>query len=699
MNRKFYVVCLLLFISLFALIVVFHGFSSSQMGSGSGSGPGVKKVAPSVKFKTWRIGRSPQFTDASTEAERFSFITSTQELCRFSASVGYGAIANKANTSPIDSKSVGWSVTGGSNKIKLDPKSVQTNWSGSNPAELDSSTRFNVVGSVTVEKVVGTRTTKSGKIVPDYKKGWTACTTDANRANRVPVHRDGTKMKFTLTFTARTKAGHTVTVSLPLEADDTDQLRQEYVDYGRPIPSRNDSKWTGENTYDFGHYKTMMDVGLATKKSNWVAEINKLRGTDEETGEKIPAFTVGDFVVTSGYRNPHHNFDHSGSTSLMSSHMYGYALDVRGKALAGGRLLDIDADNANTDADREDMTEAAKPNAGARYTYIYSSKHVHADWAPENWPNISSASVPTFSLPADGTTITATVACEKKRENSCSVQVSSSTEHYVTCPDSDCGESYWSCNSYDHNMHRLRSCTNTKLPNGNFCYETWRLCEYTPRRMRGAPQYSVASPLCVTDPKGVRRCSENGVVTTPSTPTPTITYACGIHSGDASQASSHTLQASCLVTDSYGQSCTVTSFYACQPHTHSYPALISGACGHTYTSANSYTHRLESCPRNSNGDSCTAGSSYACLSHTHVYPAPTANCARKACGQTVSNRLDHRIDCSYCGGHYWTCIAGAIHNHTTTFTCRRAGCGVTFTRCSNGTCTSNRGTHTYHWAQ
>ncbi len=99
---------------------------------------------------------------------------------------------------------------------------------------------------------------------------------------------------------------------------------------------------------------------------------------------------------------------------------------------------------------------------------------------------------------------------------------------------------------------------------------------------------------------------------------------------------------------------------------------------------------------NSRGDTCTVSSFYACASHTHQYPI---RCARSACAQIVSTRLAHRIDCSNCGGYYWTCISGATHNHTTVFTCKRPGCGVSFTSCSNGTCTSNWGTHPWHWAQ
>ena len=79
-------------------------------------------------------------------------------------------------------------------------------------------------------------------------------------------------------------------------------------------------------------------------------------------------------------------------------------------------------------------------------------------------------------------------------------------------------------------------------------------------------------------------------------------------------------------------------------------------------------------------------------------PPETVSCARSACGAEVSDRLAHRVDnCSNCGGVYWTCYPNATYNHETTFTCRR--CGTSFTRCSNGTCTTGGKTYSYHWAE
>ena len=378
MNRKLSIFCILLFAFSVVFIVVLRGFSSS---SGSDS-MGV----PNVAFKKWKVGRSDEGTDTDN-AVHISFITSTETTCWFSASVGYVGGSQPDNTSPIDPKTVTWTVPEASHKMKLDTTSVTKNWTGADPSSFDANTSFNVVAKLTV---------------PSFNRN-TSCTEpkDANRKDRKPVHRGGKNMKFKIKFTAQTKAGDTVEKELSLEADPKDQIRQEYVDFNRPIPTRENNaakltSWAGENTYDFGHYKTMMDHGLDGYFQAWIDAMNKdyRKGKKDAQGTPLSTLEKSDFKLNSGYRNPHHNHQHSGSTGL-SSHMYGYALDVAGKNIDGV-----------AGADQSKMVLAAyAADPKARFSQQYTNKtHVHADWAPDTpvkWKKRkkTAADPPTFELP------------------------------------------------------------------------------------------------------------------------------------------------------------------------------------------------------------------------------------------------------------------------------------------------------------
>lgn len=227
-----------------------------------------------------------------------------------------------------------------------------------------------------------------------------------------------------------------------------------------------------------------------------------------------------------------------------------------------------------------------------------------------------------------------------------------------------CGRSYFDCSDAQKADHIIRTCKNrgrrwnsdTNSYDQVTCNMSYRNCLNTGGKcfngqVSGNPIHrddvnsQNSLPIVIsTDP--------NGTIPTPAPPA--VTYeACGVHRTGSS--GNHSLQASCSSTNSSGQSCTVTSFYACNGHSHLYPAPP---------------------------------------------PPTTVSCARKACGGQVSYRLQHRVNnCTNCNGVYWTCYPGAIGDHVTSFTCRRPGCGATFTRCSNGSCTSDWGTHPYHWAQ
>ncbi len=281
--------------------------------------------------------------------------------------------------------------------------------------------------------------------------------------------------------------------------------------------------------------------------------------------------------------------------------------------------------------------------------------------------------------------------------------------------------------------HMIRKCNITILKKGGGSYkcpDSFRKCMYHKRdHDERAWKYGLTEHS-ETDSSNKEVSSPVQTITPPPTPSPTpdsTTYhACGVHTSDVSgdhfaagcgssehyvcdgsdhswvyescsalhahyacDGADHSLQASCSETDSHGQSCTVTNFYACQSHTHQYPALISGACGHSYTASSSYSHRSETCPTNSHGDSCTIGSYYVCKSHTHQYPEPTISCGRSACQETVSSTNEHRATCV--AGHlYWTCKPYDVHWHQLR-TCKRSGCRQSWTLCRSAkpTCRVN----------
>ena len=178
---------------------------------------------PSVKFKEWQIGRSDKNTDSNEHNPNpTSFITSTETECHFVASVVYDGNQGD-NVSPIDLKTIKWTIMDQDpSQLALDTSSVKKNWSGSHPSKLAESTSFNVIGTISV---------------PNFNKNTSCSHSDAQRLKRIPRHRGGKKLGFTLVFSAKTEDGQNIKpAKLVLKADDIDQVRQEYVDYNKPIP-------------------------------------------------------------------------------------------------------------------------------------------------------------------------------------------------------------------------------------------------------------------------------------------------------------------------------------------------------------------------------------------------------------------------------------------------------------------------------
>ena len=584
------------FVFLLLFVFVMPVFSAVNTNSGSGS-----MGKPSVKFKSWQVGRSSKGTDTNSKEQK-SFITSTETVCWFTASVGYNGNQGD-NVSPIDPSKVTWTVENPSHGMVLDTtEPLEKNWSGdSHPSKLAASTSFNVVGKLRVPQHTGT----SKSYCPNYG------------GTNTPLNgRADTPMTFTIKFSATTEDGQSITpVRLVLIQDEKDEMRQEYMDMARKttirkgkvdgnvlrVPSR--SELDSQNDYDDGHYSYMMGRNiLPGKHTDWTDAFKKhAKKTFKNTD-------VSDLVETGGYRNPHHHYYHvpNGSSSPRGWHQFGLALDVR------GRDIDIDKDNQEgTLEDREEMAIAAKKYAGASWTkHTYNDKHVHAQWEWEG-SNKEQASTPSsgrFSLPPQGTDQPVTAAPAPPAS--------------VT---GDCG------------THTIPASQTANHASTNFVCgsHTYYACQTPATSETNRHSYQ--------------------------------TLPCGSHSGYRCTATSNHTQTTTCPTDTNGQACSYSSYYACSPHTHAYPELP----------ADPPTPPPPPPPP----------TTVACGG------APWTNCPGAS-----SRKAHHVPSCSHCNNGYWTCGQYA-YRHTTQNTCRRPGCGVTYYECQNGPCSSTWGTYDWHWAE
>ena len=156
----------------------------------------------------------------------------------------------------------------------------------------------------------------------------------------------------------------------------------------------------------------------------------------------------------------------------------------------------------------------------------------------------------------------------------------------------------------------------------------------------GSTPPSDGTPNC---PDCTSHCSPPCLCSNSGTCNGTVSYhACGEH--ETTVSGDHSLQASCSLTNASGQSCTVTSFYACQSHTCVFPAPPP--------------------------------------------PPPTVSCGRSGCSESVSSSNEHRVGpCSGCSQSYWSCSWSASYweNEHRLRTCRYGTCGNTWRRCQSST--------------
>ena len=359
----------------------------------------------------------------------------------------------------------------------------------------------------------------------------------------------------------------------------------------------------------------------------------------------------------------------SGGSTLSASVPSSISTAVRALGLAGSINASSELESAYESALSELLSRISATSAAiARYkstwnayslvvsghnssnhggTYSYLSAHTIDAYKP---PTLNT-SRPTFSCPGGGCSIAWTSPSYAR------------TGHYVRCGSSDdpynkriqgCNEVYYTCNTSEKARHQTVDCGLSKwIETTHGWAETACLGDYRkcmPGRitrehstlLTGVNVTSTCGGSRPSAPSDSTPPSENPAVSPTPTPTPTPSptyHACGEH--ETSVSGDHSLQASCSSTDSNGNYCTVTNFYACDFHTHSYPS-----------------------------------------------PPPTVSCGRSACTASVSSSTEHRVGpCSACGGSYWSCSWSASYweNEHRVRTCRRSGCGNTWQRCVSST--------------
>ncbi len=194
-----------------------------------------------------------------------------------------------------------------------------------------------------------------------------------------------------------------------------------------------------------------------------------------------------------------------------------------------------------------------------------------------------------------------------------------------------CGDYYYTCSSYQVGVHEELTCNKWVYTyDSHFrnryvrtkCGRKFRKCMYHTFKhdSRKSPTLhsDEADSSTNDDDDSTDTTDTQEGLQTEQTQTSTPSYhTCGVHetsvSGDHAAAgcgvsghyvcdgTDHSLQASCTVTNSSGQYCTVSSFYACQTHTHQYPTTATcSQCNRVYTpssySSNNW-HKSRTCTK------------------------------------------------------------------------------------------------------
>ncbi len=165
-------------------------------------------------------------------------------------------------------------------------------------------------------------------------------------------------------------------------------------------------------------------------------------------------------------------------------------------------------------------------------------------------------------------------------------------------------------------------------------------------------------------------------------------------------ASNHTLQASCSRTNGSGNTCTVTGFRECTPHTHQFGSgsgsgsntctLCSGTGCSTCQSGGQTTNPSvnpngNGTPLPNGGQSTTPPSNGGCTTTLVWCKKYYSSYHTQKCRTKVSSEYEHRTTCSGCSVQYWTCNTPSANDDKEKHrlrTCKRSVCLQQWRRCA-----------------
>jgi hypothetical protein len=179
-----------------------------------------------------------------------------------------------------------------------------------------------------------------------------------------------------------------VSATSDLEQDETDIIRQEYADYGQPVPARDD--FIAANQYNTGNYRKMLDDGIDGHFTGAQSQYQTLSQQAAQPAQPAPqaggaggaqqpapqaAAAGGTVGFASAYRNPQRN-KAVGSTHPESRHTRGQAIDLTvtdPDATRWARLKQAGANAGNPVSICEHGGTQVECNAG-------NVDHVHIQW-------------------------------------------------------------------------------------------------------------------------------------------------------------------------------------------------------------------------------------------------------------------------------------------------------------------------------